>query len=152
MDRFTEEQIREFEDAFCMFCKYDKQNNGYILSTELREMLKIVGFNPTDSTLETLTILIDEDGNGRIEFTELVDLIDKLETQEKALKEARDSFNAFDFLGEGFVAANDLKEALFYIMEKASEEDKQNIVKHFKLEKNRKIEFEEFKEMIIMKK
>jgi len=45
---------------------------------------------------------------------------------------ARDSFNAFDFLGEGFVAANDLKEALFYIMEKASEEDKQNIVKHFK--------------------
>lgn len=152
MDRFTGDQLREFEDAFFMFCQYDKQGTSYILSTELREMLKIIGYNPMDEQLESLTILIDADGNGRIEFHELVDLIDNLETKEKIGKEARDSFNAFDFLEEGYVAANDLKEALFYIMEKASDEDKKNIVKHFKLEKNRKIPFEEFKEMIIIKK
>ena len=48
MDRFTGDQLREFEDAFFMFCQYDKQGTSYILSTELREMLKIIGYNPMD--------------------------------------------------------------------------------------------------------
>ena len=51
MERFTENQIREYNDAFCMF---DRQNKGYILSIELREMLKTIGFNPTDKDLENL--------------------------------------------------------------------------------------------------
>ena len=58
--------------------------------------------------------------------------INKIKTVFLFYSSARDSFNAFDFLEEGYVAANDLKEALFYIMEKASDEDKKNIVKHFK--------------------
>ena len=45
---------------------------------------------------------------------------------------ARDCFNAFDFLGEGYVTANDIKEALMHIMEKSSEQDKSNILKYFK--------------------
>lgn len=35
-------------------------------------------------------------------------------------------------MGEGYVAANDVKEALLHIMEKAPEDDKENIIKHFK--------------------
>lgn len=97
MERFSVDQLRELEDAFFMFCKYDKQNTGYILSSELRDMLKIIGFNPTDETLETLTIVIDADGNGRIEFHELVDLIDNLETDEKATKEGK-KFFIFHFI------------------------------------------------------
>jgi len=84
MERFTDEQIREYNDAFCMF---DVQNKGYIQSTELREMLKTIGFNPTDKDLENLTIVIDNDGNGQIEFDEFIDLIDRLETEEKVTKE-----------------------------------------------------------------
>ena len=45
---------------------------------------------------------------------------------------ARDAFNAFDFLGEGFVSANDVKEALMHIMEKAPDSDKENIINHFR--------------------
>ena len=44
--------------------------------------------DPTDETLGTLTIVIDADGNGRMEFHELVDLMDHLETQEKAIRES----------------------------------------------------------------
>jgi len=148
MNRFTQDQIREYNDAFCM---YDKENVGSIPSTELRDMLKLIGYNPTDQLLENLSILIDLDGNGRIDFDEFIDLIDQLETEEKNMKEAHDAFNAFDFMGDGFVAANDVKEALMHIMEKAPAEDKENIIKHFKLDKNRKIYFEEFQEMITLR-
>ena len=86
MERFTDEQIQEFHDAFCM---YDKENVGYIFSHELRDMLKTIGYNPTDRTLENLTITIDSDGNGKIDFSEFIDLIDKLDTEEKNLKDGK---------------------------------------------------------------
>ena len=89
MERFTPEQIREYNDAFCMF---DTQDKGYITSTEIREMLKTIGFNPTDKDLENLTIVIDSDGNGKVDFGEFLDLIDKLETYEKNMKEGIDIF------------------------------------------------------------
>ena len=57
MNRFTSEQIREYNDAFVMF---DADGSGDILVLELREMLKTIGFNPTDNTLENMTIVIDE--------------------------------------------------------------------------------------------
>ena len=49
----------------------------------------ISGYNPTDKLLENLTIVIDADGNGQIEFNEFIDLIDKLETAEKADREGK---------------------------------------------------------------
>lgn len=79
MERFTDDQIREYNDAFCMF---DQKNAGYILITDLRDMLKTIGFNPTDTHLENMSIVIDQDSNGKIEFHEFMDLIDKLETEE----------------------------------------------------------------------
>ena len=57
MDRFTAEQIREYNDAFVMF---DADGSGDILVTELRDMLKTIGFNPTDEILEIMTIVVDE--------------------------------------------------------------------------------------------
>ena len=83
MDRFTTDQLREYEDAFCMFSKNDKEGTAFIQSIGLRDMLKTIGFNPTDNDLETITIMIDSDGNGRIEFHEYIDLIDQLMTSEK---------------------------------------------------------------------
>ena len=80
-----------------------------------------------------------------------------METEEKNDKEARDAFNAFDYLGHGYIAAWDIKEALFFVMGKGTvkemkDEVKQDIVKHFKLEQNRKIYFQEFKDMLTMKR
>ena len=96
MERFTTDQLREFEDAFCMFSKYDKEGKMYIQSIGLRDMLKTIGFNPTDNELETITIMIDADGNGRIEFHEYIDLIDQLMTTEKEETEGR--YLGYNFL------------------------------------------------------
>lgn len=45
MNRLTNDQIREINDAFQMF---DKEDRGSIGSQDLREMLKVIGYNPTD--------------------------------------------------------------------------------------------------------
>lgn len=84
MSRFTNDQIREYQDAFCLF---DRGNIGYIDEHDLREMLKTIGMNPTDKALEREAILVDKDGNGKFDFDELIQVIDKLETEEKNNKE-----------------------------------------------------------------
>lgn len=80
MNRFTEEQIQEFNVAFVLL---DPADLGKIPSEKLRDVLKIIGFNPTDDTLEKMKIIIDLDKDGLVDFTEFLDLIDKLETFEK---------------------------------------------------------------------
>ena len=87
MNRFTEEQIREINDAFYIF---DVDGSGDIANTELRDMLKTIGFNPTDRLLENLSIVIDEEGDGNISFEEFIELINNLETEEKEEIQGRD--------------------------------------------------------------
>lgn len=144
----TDDMLQTYQDAFCMF----ENHLGVIKCELLRDVLKTLGFNPTDVELENMTIMADADGNNELDFDEFVDLTRRLQSDEKETKAARDSFNAFDFMGEGYIAANDIKEALLYIMEKAPEADKLNIIKHFKLDKNRRITFAEFKDMITLKR
>lgn len=80
MDRYTKDQIDELRDAFLMF---DKNDTGCIPSNSLRDVLKTIGYNPTDKLLENMSIIIDEDSNGIIEFEEFVNLLDALDTEEK---------------------------------------------------------------------
>ena len=80
MSVFTKEQIQDYHDAFCAF---DKKSSGYVQATELREMLKSMGMNPTDEILERMIIEIDIDGNGLVDFDELINLTKRLETVEK---------------------------------------------------------------------
>ena len=49
--RLTPEDIIELRGAFRLF---DKHNVGYVLKPDLREMLKTIGYNLNDKTLETL--------------------------------------------------------------------------------------------------
>ena len=74
-----------------------------------------------------------------------------------SLQEARDAFNAFDYQGNGFIPAWDIREALMVVMGKGTEREKKNsvkedIIKHFKLQHNRKIYFKEFKDMITQRR
>ena len=79
-----------------------------------------------------------------------MELIDGLETEEKNEREAREAFNAFDFLGRGYIVSTDIKEALDHILGKKSREEKDDVIQHFKLTPQRKIFFNEFKDMITM--
>ena len=50
-DCLTEEQIGEFQDAFCLF---DTDHDGEIRSKELGAVLRHIGQNPTEAELQVL--------------------------------------------------------------------------------------------------
>ena len=81
-------------------------------------------------------------GNGKIEFEEFVDLLEKMKRPEKEEESYRDSFRAFDMENKGYILASELRETILHVMEKCPEKDKQNIIKVFRLNEERNVTFE----------
>ncbi|XP_062004634.1 calmodulin-like protein 11 isoform X2 [Rosa rugosa] len=71
-DVLSEEQIAEFQDAFCLF---DKDGDGCITIEELATAIKSVDQNPTAEELQNMISEVDIDGNGTIEFGEFLNVM-----------------------------------------------------------------------------
>ena len=70
----TEEQISEFAEAFKLF---DKDLDGRITSSELGIVMRSLGQRPTDQELKNMVTIVDQDGNGTIEFNEFLNLMSR---------------------------------------------------------------------------
>ena len=70
----SEEQKREYHDCFCLF----EKNRGFIKQDQVRDCLRHVGFNPTDSLLQNLQWELDSSEQGRLGFKEFLELITRL--------------------------------------------------------------------------
>ncbi|XP_012557863.2 calmodulin, striated muscle isoform X1 [Hydra vulgaris] len=142
-NKFSKDQISEFQSAFILL----ERSNGCIHTHDFRKLLATIGYNPADKVLEELYLSI-ENGKKQLNFDEFMELIAQLETDDKNTKEAKDAFNAFDFEGNGYIPAFDIKEALMCVLKTAKDSEREAIIKFFKLETNRKVYFNEFKAMI----
>ena len=81
-------------------------------------------------------------GNGKIEFEEFVDL---METQIDPKVEERsclESFRAFDVSNKGYVSSRDVRDTLMEVMAKCPEDDRQKILKLFRLDVDRRVLYE----------
>lgn len=45
---------------------------------------------------------------------------------------ARSAFNAFDFMGQGFIPSHDIVEALKFVMSNRSEDEQNDVIRLFK--------------------
>jgi len=68
-DTDSEEEIRE---AFKVF---DRDNNGYISAAELRHVMTSIGEKLTDVEVDEMIREADQDGDGRIDYNEFVQLM-----------------------------------------------------------------------------
>jgi len=74
MVELTDEQLKEFEEAFKMF---DKDNDGLITIRELGTVMRTIGQNPTDIELQEMIDEVDADKDNAIDFNEFVSMMSK---------------------------------------------------------------------------
>merc|ERR1712086_359432 len=141
----TEEQIAEFKEAFSLF---DKDGNGTISGAELATVMKSLGQNPTDDEIKDMIGEVDSDGNSTIDFSEFLNLMAKKMAGGDDEAELLEAFKVFDKDGNSTIEASELKTVMENLGEKLTDEEIEEMMKEADIDKDGKINFEEFKAMM----
>ena len=68
-ERMSKAELQEYKDIFSFF---DRDGGGSITSVELGQVMRTLGWDPSEIELQELISEIDQDGNGVITFNEFV--------------------------------------------------------------------------------
>ncbi|CAL9186029.1 unnamed protein product, partial [Musa hybrid cultivar] len=121
IDLFTEEQITEFYETFCLF---DKDGDGSIALEELSTVIKSLGLKPFQEELQGMISEGDVDGNGTIEFAEFLGLIMAHKMKDiDSEEELKEAFKVFDKDQNGYISEAELRNVMMSLGEKLTEEE-----------------------------
>ena len=91
------QNLKCFDDMFGQVCfdLFDTKKQEFLSADDLGEIMRAMGFRPTEEELTTLLAEIDEDGSGEIEIGEFCQLCatflvedPDMETMKRELKDA----------------------------------------------------------------
>jgi len=141
-------QMSVYQKFFEMF---DKGKKGYIMATQVGQVLDAMEQEYDDKQLRKTIRMFDADGSGKLEFNEFAcmchtaaNTVDK-ETMEKELREA---FRLFDKERNGFISRDSMKALLREIDDKLTEAELDAAIDEIDEDGSGKIEFEEFYELM----
>jgi calmodulin len=138
------EQMMDLKEAFDLF---DKDKDGRITGVELKTVMQSLGQQPTDAEIADMINEVDVDGNGTIEFSEFIAMMEKklsaLDPQ-TVNDEMYQAFKVFDKDGNGFICREELKEAMQNLGEQLCDNDIDEMIAEADLDKNGLIDYQEF--------
>ncbi|XP_053214781.1 calmodulin-A-like [Panonychus citri] len=137
----TQEQIAEFKEAFKLF---DKDLDGRITSTELGIVMRSLGQRATEAELKNMVTLVDQDGNGTIEFNEFLHMMSRKMKETDKEEELREAFRVFDRNGDGFINAAELRHVMTNLGEKLTDEEVEDMIKEADLDGDGLVNYDEF--------
>ncbi|KAB2621436.1 calmodulin-like [Pyrus ussuriensis x Pyrus communis] len=142
----TEEQIVEFQEAFCLF---DKDGDGCITIEELATAVKLLDPNPTEEELQNMISEVDVDGNGTIEFGEFLNLMARKMKENDADDELKEAFKVFDKDQDGYISPNELRHVMLNLGERLTDEEVEQMIREADLDGDGLVNYEEFVRMML---
>ncbi|XP_021761238.1 probable calcium-binding protein CML15 [Chenopodium quinoa] len=105
------DQIKQLRD---IFTRFDMDSDGSITVLELAALLRSLGLKPSGDQLEVMLASMDSNGNGSIEFDELVSAIMPDMKEEILVNQGQllEVFRIFDRDGNGVITAAELAGAM----------------------------------------
>merc|ERR1712240_309221 len=137
------------------FDLFDTKKQDYLSADDLGEIMRAMGFRPTEEELVDLVNEIDEDGSGQIEFPEFCQLCatflvedPDIETMKKELK---DAFRIYDKEGQGFITTETLRGLIGELLAPLTDEELEGIIDELDEDGSGSMDFDEFCEMMMTK-
>ncbi|KAK7304208.1 hypothetical protein RJT34_15329 [Clitoria ternatea] len=105
-NNMSKRQIERLNQLREIFARFDEDSDGSLTIWELSAMLRSLGHKPSIDEIDVLLANMDSNGNGFVEFEELVDaiLLEILCNQEML----HAVFKCFDRDGNGYITAAEL--------------------------------------------
>ncbi|KAI8927151.1 hypothetical protein BC831DRAFT_453501 [Entophlyctis helioformis] len=142
----TEEEVAEFREAFALF---DKDGDDTITTKELGTVMRSLGQNPTEAELQEMINELDADGNGTVEFDELMAMMTRKMKEIDFEEERKEAFKMFDKDGNGFITAAELKIVMTNIGEKLTDEEIEEMIREADEDGDNQVSYEEFVKIIV---
>merc|ERR1712066_477800 len=138
------------------FDLFDTKKQEFLSADDLGEILRAMGFRPSEEELLAILLEIDEDGSGEIEFGEFCQLCatfivedPDLETMKRELK---DAFRIYDKEGQGFITSDTLRGLITELLAPLTEEEVEGIIEELDEDGSGSMDFDEFCEMMMTSK
>ncbi|KAM9780209.1 calcium-binding protein 5b [Neosynchiropus ocellatus] len=149
----TEDEIDELREAFVEF---DKDKDGFISCKDLGNLMRTMGYMPTEMELIELSQNINMNLGGRVDFEDFVDLMTPKLLAETAgmigLKELKEAFREFDIDGDGSITSDELRQAMMKLLgQQTCQSEIEAVVKEADNNGDGTVDFEEFVKMMSMK-
>merc|ERR1711973_696422 len=146
------DEIKSLKVCFDLF---DTKKQDYLSADDLDEIMRAMGFRPSEEELVDLVEEIDEDGSGQIEFPEFCQLCatflvedPDIETMKKELK---DAFRIYDKEGQGFITTETLRGLIGELLAPLTDEELEGIIDELDEDGSGSMDFDEFCEMMMTK-
>merc|ERR1712055_746935 len=137
------------------FDLFDTKKQEFLSADDLGEIMRAMGFRPTEEELKDLLLEIDEDGSGEIEFGEFCQLCatflvedPDMETMKRELK---DAFRVYDKEGLGYITTETLRGLIGELLAPLTEEELEGILEELDEDGSGSMDFDEFCEMMMTK-
>merc|ERR1712168_1621728 len=147
--------IDEIKCLKVCFDLFDTKKQDFLSADDLGEIMRAMGFRPTEEELKSLLEEIDEDGSGEIEFSEFCQLCatflvedPDIETMKRELK---DAFGIYDKEGLGYITTETLRGLIGELLAPLTDEELDGIIEELDEDGSGSMDFDEFCEMVMTK-
>ena len=138
---FDDQEMAQLKEHFELF---DLQSEGFINKSDLAHAIRGYGINLTEVSLQHALEDYDN-GDGRIMFTDFVELVARKMTDPGLVQEdIMDSFAVFDKEKSGKVNAEELKHVLTKMGEFMDPKEVDSIMKEAKVDSNGDFKYKDF--------
>jgi myosin light chain 6 len=148
MSRFTEDEIADKKDSFALF---DKKGDGKIECSQVGDVLRALGQNPTEAEVKKIVADIDPAGLKRISFEEFLPILHSMSNRREqgSQEDFVEGLRVFDKDGNGFIAAGELRHVLTSLGERLSDEEVDQLLQGVEHDSQGQINYEEFVKLIM---
>ncbi|XP_015423458.1 PREDICTED: calcium-binding protein 5 isoform X2 [Myotis davidii] len=145
-----QDEIEELREAFLEF---DKDRDGFISCKDLGNLMRTMGYMPTEMELTELGQQIRMNLGGRVDFDDFVELMTPKLLAETVgmigVQELRDAFKEFDGNGDGAITLGELQQAVRRLLGEAlSARELAEVVREADVNGDGTVDFEEFVKMM----